>query len=222
MKRIIKTALLLAVLVSVFFTARALGLFEVLKNYDKFRSFIEGFGIWGYLIYVLMYILVAVFSIPGTIPTLAAGIVFGPVRGGLLALVSATIGATAAFLIARYLARDFIVEKFGGNPIFRKIEAGVEKNGRDFLILTRLVPLFPYNIQNYAYGVTGIRLIPYAVISLLTMAPASFLYAYMAGDIVANGFTRLLFLKLLAAGVLLFALSQVPRIFARKKGIDIE
>ncbi|MDC7240835.1 MAG: TVP38/TMEM64 family protein [Spirochaetales bacterium] len=222
MKKILRILIILAVLTALFFIARALGLIEVLKDYEEFKAFIEGYGVPGYLIYVFMYILVAVFSIPGTIPTLAAGVLFGPVKGGILALVSATIGATAAFLVARYLARDLIVEKFGGNPLFRKIEAGVEKNGTDFLILTRLVPIFPYNIQNYAYGVTNINIVTYALVSLITMAPASFLYAYLAGDIVANGISTELFLKLIAAGVILFAVSRIPRIFARKKNIDIK
>ncbi len=208
-------------MVGVFFAVKATGLFELLKNYDEFKAFIEGYGILGYLIYVLIYIVIAVFSIPATIPTLVAGIVFGSVKGGFLSLISATIGATVAFLIARYLARGFIVSKFGENPIFKKIEAGVEKNGKDFLILTRLVPIFPYNLQNYAYGVTSLNVVTFFVISLITMAPGAFIYAYMAGDIVANGITAALFVKLLIAGVILFGVSQIPKVFAKKKGIEI-
>lgn len=221
MKKIIKIVVIVGILAAAFFAVRASGLFELMKDYDKFKAFIEGYGALGYLIYVLIYIVIAVFSIPATIPTLVAGIVFGSVKGGILSLISATIGATAAFLISRYLARDLIVGKFGENPIFKKIEAGVEKNGKDFLILTRLVPIFPYNIQNYAYGVTNLNVVTFFVISLITMAPGAFIYAYMAGDIAENGFTTMLFIKLLIAGIILFGVSQIPKIFAKKKGIEI-
>ena len=221
MKKILKFVIIAAVLGLAFFGIKASGLLELMKDYDKFKAFIEGFGALGYVIYIAIYVLIAVFSIPATIPTIVAGIVFGSVKGGILSLIGATIGATAAFLVARYIARDMIVSKFGSNPVFQKIEAGVEKNGRDFLILTRLVPIFPYNLQNYAYGVTSLNVVTFAVVSLITMAPGSFIYAYMAGDIVENGVTLGLFIKLLIAGVILFGVSQIPKIFAKKKGIEI-
>ena len=221
MKKILKIVIIVAALAAVFFAVRATGLLELMKDYDKFKAFIEGYGALGYLLYILIYIVIAVFSIPATIPTIVAGIVFGSVKGGLLSLLGATIGAVAAFLIARYIARDLIVGKFGSNPIFQKIEAGVEKNGRDFLILTRLVPIFPYNLQNYAYGVTSLKVVTFGVISLITMAPGAFIYAYMAGDIAENGISVGLFVKLLIAGIILFGVSQVPKIFAKKKGIEI-
>jgi len=222
MNKTLKIIIILAVLVGAFFALRAAGLFELMKDYDQFKAFIEGYGALGYLIYILIYIVVAVFSIPGTIPTLVAGIVFGSIKGGVISLVGATVGATAAFLISRYIARDFIVGKFGENAMFKKIEAGVEKNGRDFLILTRLLPIFPYNIQNYAYGITNLNVGTFALVSLITMAPGAFIYAYMAGDIAENGFTTALFIKLLIAGVILFGVSQIPKIFAKKKGIEMD
>ena len=221
MDKVLKIVIMLVVLAAAFWGVKASGLLDLMKDYEKFKAFIECYGALGYLIYIFIYIIIAVFSIPGLIPTLVAGIVFGPVKGGILSLLGATIGATAAFLIARYLARGLIVEKFGENPVFKKIEAGVEKNGKDFLILTRLMPIFPYNLQNYAYGVTNLSVVSFAVISLITMAPGAFIYAYMAGDIAANGVTRELFLKLLLAGLVLFGASQIPKAFAKKKGIEV-
>ena len=222
MNKKFKSILILAVLAVLFYVFYASGLFELLKDFDKFREYIEGAGVIGYIIYIVLYIIVAVFFIPASVLTIAGGIVFGPILGAILSLIGATIGAVVSFLISRYIARDFIVEKFGNNTIFKKIEKGVEKNGKDFLILTRLVPVFPYNIQNYAYGITSINIGSYGIISLITMAPGSFVYAYMAGEIADNGITTSFFIKLIIAGIILFGASQIPKIFAKKKGISID
>lgn len=222
MNKKIKIIGLVLILVAALYAMYASGMIETITNFDKLKEMIENAGMLGYVIYILLYIVVAVFSLPASVITIGAGIIFGPIAGGLLALVGATIGATVAFVVSRYIARDFIVNKFGQNKIFQKIEQGVEKNGKDFLILTRLVPVFPYNIQNYAYGVTNINIVTFALISLITMAPGAFIYAYMAGEIMENGISTLLFVKLIIAGVILFGVSQIPKIFAKKKGIQIE
>jgi len=222
MNKNLKIVLIIALLALAFYGVYTSGLIDTLSSYEEFQVMINEAGSLGYLIYILVYIIAAVFSIPASVITISGGIVFGPILGGILALVGATIGATAAFLVSRYIARDFIVKKFGNNAVFKKIEAGVEKNGTDFLILTRLVPIFPYNIQNYAYGVTNIKLLTFALVSLITMAPGAFIYAYMAGEIVQNGVTPMLFVQLLIAGIVLFGVSQIPKFFAKKKGIDIK
>lgn len=221
MNKKLKTLLIVCGLVLAFVLLRISGLYEILVDFDKFRALIESAGSLGYFIYLVLYIIVAVFSIPASVITIAGGIVFGPILGGILALIGGTLGAAAAFLVARYIARDFIVNKFGDNKIFKKIEEGVKSNGKDFLILTRLVPVFPYNIQNYAYGITNLNFVTYTLISLVTMAPGAFIYAYMAGEIAVNGISTSLFIKLLVAGIILFIVSQIPKIFAKRKGIDM-
>ena len=123
------------------FAASQLGLVEKLSDVKGMQAFINGFGIWGYLVFILIYIASCVFMIPGSMLTIVAGIVFGPILGGLIALIGATFGATAAFLVAKYLARGLIEEKIGKNAMFKKIDDGVEQNGMSFLILTRLVPV---------------------------------------------------------------------------------
>ncbi len=222
MNKKLRLVLIIVGLIAVFIIMRQTGLLAILADFDEFRALIEDAGAWGYLVYLLLYIVVAVFSIPASIITIAAGVIFGPIVGAILALIGGTIGAAVAFLVARYIARDFIVDKFGGNKIFQKIEAGVEKNGKDFLILTRLVPVFPYNIQNYAYGVTNINFVTYTLISLVTMAPGAFIYAYMAGEIAENGMSTKLLIQLIIAGILLFGVSQIPKFFAKRKGIDMD
>lgn len=216
-----KTIIIILSLGSFYFIIRRLGILDILSDLERFKLFIEERGNFGYFIYIFIYGVAAVFSLPAWIFTVTAGIVFGPLKGGILALIGATVGAISAFLVSRYLARDLIVKKFGDSKVFKKIESGVEKNGRDFLILTRLVPIFPYNLQNYAYGMTNIGTLEYTLISLITMMPVSFIYAYMAGDIAEHGVTQRLFFNLLLAGIILFFISQIPKIFAKKKNIDI-
>lgn len=210
---IVATALLLAQLT---------GLIDLLTDVEALQAWIAEFGVLGYFVYFLIYILACVFAIPGSALTIVAGIVFGPVKGGLLALLGATVGASLAFLVSRFLMRDWIERRFGANPMFRKIDQGVAENGTSFLILTRLVPLFPFNLQNFAYGLTSLNLVTYAVVTLITMAPITFIFAYMAGDIATNGVSVMLLVKLGAAGIILSALSLVPKYIARRRGINME
>ncbi|MBT9152845.1 MAG: TVP38/TMEM64 family inner membrane protein YdjZ [Firmicutes bacterium] len=218
---LLRIVIAVLVLVVIVFAAGQLGLLNELQDVEGLRAWIQGLGVVGFLAYVLLYIVAAVFMLPASAITIVAGITFGSVVGGALALVSATVGASVAFLIAKYIARDAIVAKFGQNPIFKRIESGVKENGTSFLILTRLVPVFPYNIQNYAYGVTPMKLSTFAMVSLVTMAPGAFIYAYMAGEIVTHGVSLNLLLQFAAAGFILFGISFIPKYIARKQGINI-
>ncbi|MCL2366522.1 MAG: TVP38/TMEM64 family protein [Oscillospiraceae bacterium] len=200
---------------------------ENLENIESIFSFIDGLGVIGYIVYIVIYIVAAVFMLPAFIFTVLAGAVFGPVVGAILALLAATIGATVAFIVARYIARDTMVERFGSSPLFNKIDNGLRQNGTSFLILTRLVPIFPYNVQNYIYGLTPIKLPTFIFVSLITMAPGAGIYAFIAGEIMAQlrrgeqpDFLRF-FIILAIAGVILFLVSLIPKYIAKKKGIKI-
>jgi len=202
--------------------ANHFGLVEGLRDIEGMQQWFLDLGFVGFAVYLLLYIAVAVFMLPASAVTIVAGITFGSVLGGVLALVSATIGACVAFLIAKYVARDTIIAKFGKNPLFKRIEEGVEQNGASFLILTRLVPVFPYNIQNYAYGLTSMKLSTFALVSFITMAPGAFIYAYIAGEIVTHGVSLRLLLQFTVAGLVLFGVSLIPKYIAKKKGITIK
>lgn len=221
-KSAIKLVSLLAVIGAVILIAWQTGIMDRLQDVAAMQEFINSFGMLGYVIFVLVFVAVAVFMLPGAVLTIVAGITFGPVIGGILSLIGATLGAAAAFLVAKYLARDMILKKFKGNPIFDKIDKGVEKNGVSFLILTRLVPVFPYNVQNYAYGLTSLGFAKYTGVSLITMAPGAFIYAFMAGQIVREGISLNLMLQFAAAGIILFLVSLIPKYLAKKKGIDMD
>ena len=215
-----KIILILAVIAVVFFVAKHFGLTDRLRDARAMQEWFQGLGVVGYAVYIALYVFVAVFMLPASAFAIIAGITFGSVLGGILALVGATIGASVAFIVARYVARDTIVNKFHDNAIFKKIEEGVKENGVSFLILTRLVPLFPYNAQNYAYGLTSINLLTFTGVSFITMAPGAFIYAYMAGEIVAHGFSIKLLIQFAIAGVILFLVSLLPKYIAKKKGIS--
>ena len=203
------------------FLANRFGLTEMIDA-TILQEWLRGLGPVGWIVFILLYILVAVFMLPAFPFTLAAGIAFGSIAGALLSLVGATLGATVAFIVARYLARDAIVNKFHRNPVFAKIEKGFKENGTSFLILTRLVPVFPYNVQNYVYGLTPIKLGTFFFVSLITMAPGAFIYAFMAGQIVAGQPIWLLMVMFAIAGVLLFLVSLIPKYIAKRKGIKID
>lgn len=212
---------LVGLIVVVFLLANQFSLVDKLKDINVLQVWFQNLGVVGYIVYIFVYILVAVFMFPAAAMTIAAGITFGSIPGAILALTGASIGACVAFIIAKYVARDLIVSKFSGNTVFKKIEKGVAENGTSFLILTRLVPIFPYNIQNYAYGVTSMNVVTFGLVSFITMAPGAFIYAFMAGEIATNGFSFKLLIQFAVAGLFLFIVSLIPKYIAKKKGISI-
>jgi len=129
------------------------------------------------LVFIAGYAIAAVFFLPGLVFTLAGGALFGPVYGTLYNLSGATLGATLAFLTARYLAHDWVAQRAGGR--LQQLIAGVEREGWRFVAFVRLVPLFPYNLLNYALGLTRIRLSHYIITTFIFMAPAGAAYTYL-------------------------------------------
>jgi len=152
-------------------------------------KWIESLGYIGGIAFIATYILSTVVFIPATILTLGAGVVFGVVWGSLYVFVGATLGAIAAFLIGRYLARDWIGKKIEGNQKFVAIDQAVAHSGFKIVLLARLSPLFPFNLLNYAFGITGVSFKEYALASI-GMLPATVMYVYIgsiAGDVARIG-----------------------------------
>ncbi len=150
---------------------------------------------------------------------IAGGVLFGPLTGSLLSFAVATVASSLSFLIARWLGRDLLQRYVGHTAVFQAIERGIARSGSDFLILTRLVPLFPYNIQNYAYGLTAIPFWPFTLISAVTTLPGLVIYSVMASELAREGATLAFALKLSLAGGLLFALVQMGKRFARARRV---
>jgi uncharacterized membrane protein YdjX (TVP38/TMEM64 family) len=152
-------------------------------------EWINSLGALGAIAFIFIYILAAVAFLPGSILTLGAGVVYDVVLGSIYVFIGATIGATLAFLVGRYLARGWVVKKIAENNKFKAIDEAVGKEGLKIVLLTRLSPIFPFNLLNYAYGVTGVSLKDY-VIGSLGMIPGTIMYVYigsLAGNLATLG-----------------------------------
>ncbi len=169
------------------------------------------------LVFMLLYALAAVLFLPGSVLTIAGGALFGPVWGTLYNLTGATLGAMLAFLIARHLAGDWVARKAGGG--LGRLIAGVEAEGWRFVAFVRLVPVFPYNLLNYALGLTRIRLSHYVVTTYVCMLPGALAYTYLgyAGrEAIAGGEGTIR--KALLALALLAVVAFLPRLVRRLRG----
>ena len=168
------------------------------------------------LVFIACYAIATVFFMPGTLFTLAGGVLFGPVFGTLYNLVGATLGATLAFLTARYLASDWATRHAGKR--LQKLVEGVENEGWRFVAFVRLVPLFPFNLLNYALGLTRLRLPVYVITSFIFMAPGGAAYTYLgyAGrEAVAGG--EDVIRKILLAIAIIATIAFVSQILLRMR-----
>ena len=142
---------------------------------------------------------------------------FGPLLGTLYTVTSASAGLAISFLIARYTMRDLMLEKLGSSDAFTKIDQGVKEQGWRILVITRLVPVFPFSIQNYIYGLTDIKFLTYWGLSTLFIIPGTAAYTMSAGAVLSGEFstTNLIYLGI---GALCFVgLSFVPKLLAKKE-----
>ena len=157
----------------------------------RFAEWVSAHGTTGALLFMAGYIIAAVAFVPGSLLTLAAGAIFGIAEGTALVFVAATLGASAAFLVSRYLARPLVERRLAGNERFAAIDRAIGHEGRKIVFLLRLSPVFPFNLLNYALGLTSVRFRDY-VLASAGMLPATLLYVYygkILGDVarVASG-----------------------------------
>ncbi len=145
----------------------------------RFLQWVDGLGAWGPLLVAAAYIPATVFFIPGSILTLGAGALFGVVVGTVAVSLGSTLGSTAAFLVGRFFAREWVAQKVAGNAKFAALDAAVGDQGFKIVLLTRLSPAFPYNMLGYMYGITNVKLLHYVVASWIGMLPGTVLYVYL-------------------------------------------
>jgi uncharacterized membrane protein YdjX (TVP38/TMEM64 family) len=214
-----KLVLAIVVVVGGVLVAYRMGLFELftMANVDKLDAWFDSLGLWAPLIFVLVWIAACVFFLPGLPVTIVGALVFGPVWGTVYSSVGATIGAVAAFLVGRYAARSMVEGLIRKNKALQKIDDGVERQGWRMLMITRLVPLFPFNAQNYVYGLTKISLPTYALVSFLCMLPGCIAFNFMAGSVRTGEFGKALLY--LALGAIVFVLiSLIPGWIKKRYG----
>ena len=138
-----------------------------------------------WLVYIVFYVLSTVLVLPGSLLTLAAGFLFGLGYGFAIVSFASTTGATCAFLVGRFLARDWVAAKLQGLPRFSALDKAVGEQGAVVVLLTRLSPLFPFSLSNYGFGLTRVKLGHYVLASWLGMIPGTVLYVYL-GSIASN------------------------------------
>lgn len=179
-RRVVLLCVLLAGIGAAFYWRERLSI-ELLTDW------VSQLGVLAPLVFIACYAIATVFFLPGLLFTLAGGALFGPVYGTLYNLAGATLGATLAFLTSRYIAQDWAAQRAGSR--LRSLVEGVENEGWRFVAFVRLVPLFPFNLLNYALGLTRIRLSHYVITSFIFMAPAGAAYTYLgyAGRELAGG-----------------------------------
>jgi uncharacterized membrane protein YdjX (TVP38/TMEM64 family) len=214
--QVLSKRLLIAILIlaGAIVLARTVGLADRvrLENLVRLREWIDGFGAWAPAVFVTGYVGAVIAFVPALPLTLLGGLVFGPVWGTIYVSVASTVGACLSFLIARYAARALVERWMAPYPALGRMDRAVARHGFRIVMITRLVPLFPFNLQNYAYGLTSIGFGAYALTSWLCMLPATVAFTAAAGAVVTGAWdARRMLLLLGLAGVLLAALSLLPR-----------
>ena len=152
-------------------------------------QWVDNLGAIAPIAFIIIYIVATVAFLPGSVLTLGAGVLFGVIEGSIYVFIGATIGATLAFLVGRYLARGWISKKITNNEKFSAIDRAVGKEGFKIVLLTRLSPIFPFNLLNYGMGVTGVSLKDY-VLASVGMIPGTVMYVYigsLAGSLATIG-----------------------------------
>jgi uncharacterized membrane protein YdjX (TVP38/TMEM64 family) len=198
--------------------ARALGLGEVirLENLSRLKQWIESYGALAPVIFIVGYVLAAVLFVPGLPMTVLGGVVFGPVWGTAYVWIAATVGAALAFLVARYAVRSTVERWVQASPRIATIDGQVAEHGWRIVMLTRLVPVFPFNLQNYAYGITRMGFWPYVITSAICMLPGTAAFTFAGGALSEGRGVRRTLAYLALAGVLLVLISLIPRWLARR------
>jgi uncharacterized membrane protein YdjX (TVP38/TMEM64 family) len=181
-----RPVVLLAAILAMLVLARLFGIRERLV---MLRDWIHGLGPWGPVAFLFMYAAAVVAAIPGSAITVAGGALFGSVLGVVVVIHAATLGASLAFLIARYFARDAVARRLSANETFRKLDRLTAEHGAIIVALTRLVPLFPFNLLNYGFGLTRVPFWTYVFWSWLCMLPGTILYV-VGADAFTRGLTQ--------------------------------
>ncbi len=145
----------------------------------SFQGWVIGLGPLGWVLYALVYAVCCVLFVPASILTLGAGALYGLGTGTAVVLAGATLGATLSFLLAKSVLRKKIERMTAGNAKFQALDRAIGKEGAKIVFLVRLAPVFPFTYINYAFGLTGVKTLPYVVASFFGMIPGTFAYVYL-------------------------------------------
>lgn len=209
----LKPAKFLFILIPIFALGYGIWAFqsETLMTIDEFRGWICGYGVFGPLMFILVYGLLVTFGFPAVLCSAVGGLLFGRFYGTAYNLFGACLGASGAFWIARLIARDLVAQKFAHTKWFGGFSRGIEKDGFHYMLFVRLLPVFPFNGVNYASGVTNLRYRDFLLATMIGMLPYDFALTNAVvevGEAAAHEFQ--LSPGLIAALTLLAFVSLVP------------
>jgi uncharacterized membrane protein YdjX (TVP38/TMEM64 family) len=163
--------------------------FHLGDKLGELKAWIGSLGAWGPVVYVFIYILAVITALPGSAITLFAGALFGSVLGTVVVSIGSTLGAAMSFLIARYFARGAVEGWAAKNEKFKKLDEMTARQGPAIVAITRLVPLFPFNLLNYGFGLTKVGFWQYVLWSWVCMLPGTILYV-VGADALTKGLSE--------------------------------
>lgn len=209
-----RPVVLLALVIAILVLARVLGLADRLGD---LRDWIKSLGAMGALVFILIYVAAVVAALPAAPISVAAAALFGSLWGVILINIAATLGAGLAFLVGRYFAREAVVNWLGQNEKFRRLDQLTEKHGAIIVALTRLVPIFPFNLLNYGFGLTRVPFWTYVFWTWLCIIPGTVLYV-VGADAVLQGVAqgKVPWLLVLAFGVALILITVLAGLAKRR------
>jgi len=190
----------------------------------SFQAYVKSAGPMGYVVYALGYAIIAL-VFPGSVLTIGAGAIFGIVGGTIVVATGATLTATIAFLLARTVLRKRVERMTADNPKFRAVDQAIAKEGTKIVLLVRLAAVFPFTIVNYAFGLTGIRLVPYVLTTAIGILPGTIAFVYIgaaAASVATQDRTKLAFTiagLVIAIAVSIFV-ARVAHNAIKRAGVD--
>ena len=206
---ILRPLIFLATLMAVIVLVRASGVGQYLEP-EKLRALFAGFGIVAPLAYIAFYTVAPALMLPGLPISMAGATVFGPFWGVVYTIIGATLGACVAFLIARYAARDWVERRLVGSR-WNKLDSETAQNGWKAVAFTRLIPLFPFNLLNFAFGLTRISFLQYAAATFIFMLPGTIAFITFSSSLLGllkGKVSREFFIGI----ALIVAVSMIPKL----------
>ena len=197
----IKVLIIIAVLIILFLGFRSLNIDFSNVSEEEFKNWVESLGVWGPIIYVVVYVFRPLILFPAGVLSAAAGVIWGPLVGFLYLQIAANISSTAEFLFARYFGRELVEKHLKGK--MQNLDEKIEKHGFLTVLLIRLIPNLPWDVQNSSLGLTKVSFRDYFLATLIGIMPGSFAFVFFGSSLI-----KVLFdpgnLWMVAVGILLF------------------
>lgn len=180
----------------------------------EIRTWILSFGWWAPLLYVVLYTIRPLILFPASLLSLTGGLAFGAFWGTVLTVIGAIAGALLSFAAARILGKSLVRMEWKGN--MKKVQQQLEKRGLLYVLLLRLIPLFPFDLISYLCGVSTIRFRSFFIGTLFGIIPGTFAFNFLGSSFAKGGLQDIL----IAAGVFLAALA-IPVLFRKRLEGDV-